>query len=97
MTNPQDEFKFFYNGVFYKTEEEFSQAVGQWEESPASEQSCRDILDKLNYAVWMNVQVHKIKIPNALLSHMLNEAVYRAIGEIVNKLEPNETEHKKKS
>lgn len=90
MTEKEDEFKFYSHGIFYKTEEELYKATEQWAESPASEDTCKYITDGLAVAIFRNLEVYKLKIPNARLSYLLHEAIYKVIEELVHKRENRE-------
>jgi hypothetical protein len=74
--------KFFYQGTYYFTEEEFIDGVDSFNKRIVDETSVDSLLTELTSCIKINLEIHEPKMTNSMLRFKLEKIFIYAIKEL---------------
>jgi hypothetical protein len=74
--------KFFYEGRYYSTEEEFIDGVVSFNKRVIDETSVDSLLAQLTSCIKINLEIHEPKMTNSMLRFKLEKILIYAIKEL---------------
>jgi hypothetical protein len=81
----EHENKFYYQGKYFKKEEDFWAYVREWSNLETTTEEFLRLWENLGRDIWMNVAVRQKKLINLDTTNILESNFHRILGDFFNK------------